>query len=217
MAASSAATRCRLYWLVRPYKRVDKRVTFAYFLGVPHDFQAGQQFHITCWPASLHVPNTLRLVGRVIFRPVLGQSAFCRMLVIQAGLLVPPSHDGEPDGSIAGWGKVNLGGSSATATATCNPSNRDAMAIVLSTDIVFPLVLAASAIPGIVAFGTTMQDYSNEGRKCEEPPGLWVHQMQGNFASTLNSVRTRAHHAGMVANSRRTANSRQPRRLMRLP
>jgi hypothetical protein len=31
------------------------------------------------------------------------------MLVIQAGLLVPPSHDGEPDGCIAGWGKVKLG------------------------------------------------------------------------------------------------------------
>src|ERR1700751_5990233 len=34
--------------------------------------------------------------------------------------------------------RSSLGGPSATATATCNPSNRDATAIVLSADIVFP-------------------------------------------------------------------------------
>jgi hypothetical protein len=132
---SSPATRCRLYRLVRPYKRG----AFAYFLGVPHDLQAGQQFHITCRPASLHVPDTLRLVDRVIFRPVLGQGAFCRMLVLQkASLSRPPKMENRAAASQVG-ARSSLGGPSATATATCNPSNTDVTAIVLSADIVFPL------------------------------------------------------------------------------
>src|SRR6266404_838235 len=116
---SSAATRCRLYRLVRPYKRV----TFAYFLGVPHDFQAGQQFHITCWPASLHVPDTLRFVGRVIFRPVLGHrvlSAVCSSSR-QASLSRPATMENRTAALQVGP-RSNLGGSSATATATCSPS-----------------------------------------------------------------------------------------------
>gem|GEM_PF-4042170 len=50
------------------------------------------------------------------------------------------------------------------------------MAIVLSADIAFPLVRAASAIPGIVAFGTTIQDYSDEraGMQRASGPGIRI-------------------------------------------
>src|SRR5258707_5204968 len=63
--------------------------------------------------------------------------------------------------------RSNLGGSSATATATCSTSNREATAIVSIADIGFPLVRAASAIPGIVAVGTIIQDYSGERRNAK--------------------------------------------------
>jgi hypothetical protein len=167
---SSAATRCRLHRLVGPYKRG----AFAYFLGVPHDFQAGQQFHITCWPASLHVPDTLRLVGRVIFRPVLGQvlSAVCSSS--RQASLSRPATMANRTAALQVGARSNLGGPSATATATSNPINRDAMAIVSGADIAFPLVRAASAIPGIVALGTTIQDYSDERegmQRVSEPLG----------------------------------------------
>jgi Radical SAM superfamily len=42
------------------------------------------------------IPNFIEKAKRA------GVTAFCRMLVLQAGLLVPPSHDGEPGRCIAG-------------------------------------------------------------------------------------------------------------------
>jgi hypothetical protein len=59
--------------LVRPVGQV----AFAIFLGIPHDLQAGQQFHVACRAASLYGPDALSLVDRVVFRPVLAKGIFC--------------------------------------------------------------------------------------------------------------------------------------------
>jgi AcrB/AcrD/AcrF family len=78
-----------------------ERIGISDVARVPHDFETGQQLHVTRRPAGCRHADALALIGGGVVGPVLLQRVQRRGLVGETGFLVAPEHDGAAPGSLA--------------------------------------------------------------------------------------------------------------------